>query len=183
MGPRALLIGLAFALVTAGCSGPGSAAGRQPVSATVVSSVGCSQAIEQAGTPGTPVLFGVVAVPPARLTRAVPTGSNPWRYYRKYGLTIRAESSAVLVTVPRTSRQTAAISWGSYLGPVSSLRILSCPAQSGLQPWNTYPGGFYLRSATDCVPLIFQVGRRAIMLRFAVGRSCGPATRNNDKSG
>jgi hypothetical protein len=181
MRPTALLMVFAAALALAGCSGPSSAGEPQPGSTAVLRSVGCSQAIEQIGAPGPPLLFGVVAVPPARLTQAVHTGTNPWQYYRKYGLTIRADSPAVQVTVARTSRRTAAISWGSNLGAVSSLRILSCPAQTGLQPWNAYPGGFYLHAATGCVALIFQVGRRALTLRFAIGRSCGTARRDGNE--
>jgi hypothetical protein len=131
--------------------------------------------MQQSGAPGPPIVLGALAVPPAHLARAVRAGSRPWAYFRKYGLVIRADSPAVLVTVPQAWRRRVAISWGNNVGAVSSLRILSCPPQPGLGSWNGYPGGFWLRSAVGCAPVRFQVGRRAVTLLFAIGRRCSSA--------
>ncbi len=137
----ALLQALTAALVITGCSGPGSVQAKPPA-APIASPprVGCDQTIQQTGAPGGRIVLGVLAVPPAHLPTAVPSGSRPWRYFRKYGLAIRAGSPAVLITVPG------------------------------------YAGGFYLRSASGCVPLLVEIGRRAATLRFAIGRSCSSAT-------
>jgi len=136
--------------------------------------VRCNQVIGQDGAPGQPIVFGTVAVPPSYLAAAVSTGSHPWAYFRKFGIVIRADSPAVRVTIPRAWRHSVAISWGSNVGIASSLRFVSCPPQ-GPGPWNGYPGGFWLRSATSCVPLVFQAGEREVTLRFAIGRTCGSA--------
>ena len=168
----AVLLVLTVALAGVGCggSGPGHA---EPPAAPLASprAVGCGETIQQAGAPRGRILFGVLAVPPAHLERAVPTGTRPWGYFRKYGLVVRAGGPAVLVTVPRAWRHRAAIAWGNNIGPVSSLRLLSCPRQLGA--WNAYAGGFYLRSSSSCVPLVFKTGRRTATLRFAIGRRCG----------
>jgi hypothetical protein len=170
----ALLQVLTAALVITSCSGPGPGPAKPPA-APVASPprVGCDQAIRQTGAPGGRIVLGVLAVPPARLPRAVPTGSTPWRYFRKYGLAIRANSPAVLITIPAAWRHRAAISWGNNTGAVSSLRLLRCPRQLGA--WNGYAGGFYLRSASGCVPVLVEIGWRTATLRFAIGRSCSPA--------
>jgi hypothetical protein len=166
---------LTAALVITGCSGPGSVQAKPPA-APIASPprVGCDQTIQQTGAPAGRIVLGVLAVPAAHLPKAVPSGSGPWRYFRKYGLAIRAGSPAVLITVPAAWRHRAAIGWGNNIGVVSSLRLLSCPRQLGA--WNGYAGGFYLRSASGCVPLLVEIGRRAATLRFAIGRSCSSAT-------
>jgi hypothetical protein len=167
-----LLPVLAAAMVVAGCSRSGPVhAGHPAAPLGSPPMVGCDQAIPQVGAPGGRILFGVLAVPPARLERAVPTGTQPWAYFRKYGLSIRASSPAVLVTIPKAWRHRAAIVWGNDAGPGSSLRLLSCPPQQGA--WSGYAGGFYLRAASGCVPVVFEIGRRTATVRFAIGRSCG----------
>jgi hypothetical protein len=81
----------------------------------------------------------------------------------------------VLITVPLAWRHRAAIGWGNNIGGVSSLRLVSCPRQLG--PWNAYAGGFYLPSASGCVPLVFTVGHQTETLSFAIGNGrCGSAT-------
>src|ERR1017187_4992217 len=81
----------------------------------------------------------------------------------------------VLITVPETGRRRAGIGWGNNLGAVSSLRLLSCPRQLGA--WNVYAGGFYLRSPSGCVRLVFHIGRQTVTLSFAIGSgNCGSAT-------
>src|SRR5262249_6803599 len=154
-----------------GCSGPGAALPAKPSPAPLASprAVGCDQIIQQTDPPGGQVVLGVLAAPPARMARAAPTGTRPWAYFAKHGIDIRADSPAVLVTVPAAWRHRAAIAWGNNVGAVSSLRLLTCPRQLGA--WNGYAGGFYLRSASGCVPLVFQIGRRTATLRFAIGSS------------
>ena len=168
----ALLPVVTIALTVTGCSGSGPVHVKPPTAPLAPpTAVGCDQTIQQTGAPGGRILFGVLAVPPAHLERAAPTGTRPWGYFTKYGLAIRANSPAVLVTIPEAWRHRAAITWGNNIGAVSSLRLLSCPPQVGA--WNAYAGGFYLRSASGCVPLVFEIGRRTATLRFALGRSCG----------
>jgi len=121
------------------------------------------------------LVLGVVSVPPAYLGQIVPTKHKPWVYWRKAGLVIRADSARVSVIVPKAWRKRVAITWGNSTGIVSSLRIPGCPAPlSGEQPrgGNAYAGGFYLRSRSACVPLIFGVGKRRATARFGLGRVC-----------
>ena len=174
----ALLSVLAATVTVTACSGPGPAVHTKPRAAPLASpqTVGCDAIIQQVGPPGGRLVLGVLAVPPAHLEHAAPTATRPWAYFAKYGIDIRADSPAVLITLPEAWRHRAAIAWGNNVGAVSSLRLLSCPRQIGA--WNGYPGGFYLRSASDCVPLAFHIGRQTATLSFAIGNgSCGPATR------
>lgn len=84
----------------------------------------------------------------------------------------RTGSPSVLVTVQRGWPHRAAITWGNQAGIVTStVRLQSCPGPRGM--WNVYTGGFYLRSRSACVPLVFQVQRRTATVRFGVGRHCG----------
>jgi hypothetical protein len=53
------------------------------------------------------------------------------------------------------------------------VRLLSCPPQGG--EWNAYAGGFYLRTPTGCVPLVFQAGRQVLTVQFGIGRACDAA--------
>jgi hypothetical protein len=173
----ALLRVLAATVIVTGCSGPGPAVHGKPRTAPVASAhaVGCDEIIQQVGSPGGRVVLGVVAVPPAHLKHGAPTGTGPWTYFSKYGIAIRAGSPAVLITVPQAWRNRAAIGWGNNIGGVSSLRLLGCPRQVGA--WNAYAGGFYLRSASGCVPVVFEIGRQTATLRFTIGSSSfGSAT-------
>jgi hypothetical protein len=174
----ALLVVLAATVTVTACSGPAPAGHARARAALLISpqTVGCDQIIQQAGPPGGRLVLGVLAAPPARLEQAAPTATRPWAYFAKYGIVIRAGSPAVLITIPQAWRHRAGIGWGNNLGVVSSLRLLSCPRQLGA--WNAYAGGFYLRSPSGCVPLVFRIGRQTATLRFAIGKgSCGSATR------
>ena len=174
----ALLVVLAATVTVTACSGPGPAGHGTPRTAPLASPhmVGCDQIIQQAGPPGGRLVLGVLAAPPAHIERPAPTATQPWAYFAKYGIAIRADSPAVLITVPEAWRHRAGIGWGNNSGVVSSLRLLSCPRQLGA--WNAYAGGFYLRSASGCVPLIFHIGRQTATLSFAIGTgSCGSASR------
>ena len=103
-----------------------------------------------------------------------PTGTLPWAYFSKWGIAIRFGSPAVLIMIPEAWRHRAAIGWGNASG-VTSLRLLSCPRQMGA--CNVYAGGFFLRSASGCVPLVVEIGRQTATRSFAIGSaSCGSAT-------
>jgi hypothetical protein len=117
-------------------------------------------------------VLGVVAVPPAFMRQVVHTRQTPWAYWRKQGLVVRASGEAVIVTVPKIWRRRAAITWGNGIRPVSSLRIEGCRTSAAIG--NAYAGGFFLRSPSACVPLIFSVGKRTVTVRFGVGQRCHP---------
>lgn len=178
LGMKALLLIVAATVTGTACSGPGPASHERSRTAPLASpqTVGCDQIIQQVGQPGGRLVLGVLAAPPAHLERAAPTDAQPWAYFAKYGIAIRAGSPAILITVPEAWRHRAGIGWGNNLGVVSSLRLLSCPRQPGA--WNVYVGGFYLRSPSGCVPLVFHLGRQTATLAFAIGSdNCGSATR------
>ena len=173
----ALLSVLAATVTVTACSGPGPAGHGRPRTAPLATplAVGCDQIIQQVGKPGGRLVLGVLAVPPAHQEQAAPTAARPWAYFAKWGIAVRAGSPAVLITVPDAWRHRAGIGWGNNTGVVSSLRLLSCPRQLGA--WNVYAGGFYLRSPSGCVPLVFQIGRQTATLSFAIGSgNCGALT-------
>jgi hypothetical protein len=115
-------------------------------------------------------VLGVVSVPPAYISQVVHLRDGAWPYWSKAGLVIRAGRGPVTVSVPLAWRKRAAITWGGNTGIVRSLRILRC----GSNPTrgNGYAGGFYLRSRSACLPLIFQAGRHSATVRFGLGRRC-----------
>jgi hypothetical protein len=117
------------------------------------------------------LVLGSVSVPPAYLKQIVATRERPWRYWRKAGLVVRADGTAVVISVPKAWRKRAAIAWGyGGHGPFSSLRIAGCRGDP--HEGNAYSGGFYLRSSSACVPLVFRVGARSATVRFGLGRRC-----------
>jgi hypothetical protein len=118
-------------------------------------------------------VLGAVSAPPAYLEQMVRVDEEPWRYWRKAGLVVRAGGPTVTVSVPMTWRKRAAITWGyGGTGIHSVLRFPSCGSDptSG----NAYAGGFFLRAPSACLPLIFRVGARTATLRFGLGRRCNP---------
>jgi hypothetical protein len=117
------------------------------------------------------VVLGVAAVPPAFIPQTGSSGDTKWPYWSKSGLVIRVGSPPVVVSVPPRWRRRAAVTWGSS-GPVSSLRIASCPGPGTLDGWNPYTGGFLLHSRSACLPLTFRVGSRSATVRFGVGKRC-----------
>ena len=136
-----------------------------------IPTVSCFDAIEHPNTghgSGYRVVLGVVSVPPVYLEQAVPTHTEPWRYWRKAGLLVRMGSPVVTVSVPAAWRNRVAVTWGSA-GTVSALRIGHCPPPA--TAWSAYAGGFYVRSPA-CVPLLFRIGPRTATVWFGVGRRC-----------
>jgi hypothetical protein len=118
------------------------------------------------------VVLGLVAVPPRYVGQPEATGSRRWPYWLKSGLVVRAQSEAVLVSVPAAWRSRVAIGWGG-VEAAATLRIAPCPPPGALGDWNPYAGGFLLRSRSACVPLEFTMGDRRAVVRFGIGRRCG----------
>ncbi len=119
------------------------------------------------------VLLGAVSVPGVRQLAAgsASTPGRQWRYYRNAGIAIRAGTRAVTVSVPEGWRNRVALSWGDSPAS-SSLRFAPCGAAPA-RAWNSYSGGFHLRTRGDCVPLIVRVGGMSTTVRVGVGRACG----------
>ena len=115
-------------------------------------------------------LLGLISIPPAFMQQVVPTRQKPWSYWRKQGLVIGATGIRVTVTVPKSWRNRAAITWGNGVRPVSALAFEGCGGSPKIG--HAYSGGFLLRSPSACVPLIFTVGRRTATERFGIGQRC-----------
>ena len=147
---------------------------RPPATEASTFVVGCDQVIDRPKSPfagGYRRVLGGIAVPPAFIPQVVRTPGQPWPYWEKAGLVVRAGNDPVAVSVPQAWRRRAAITWGNGAPAVQSLRIAACPAPANV--WNAYAGGFFLRSRGACVPLVFQVGRRRRTVAFGIDRRCG----------
>lgn len=160
-------------LLAAGCRASARAKSEDASPrAASVPTLACGESIGYAKSgreDGYRVVLGVISVPPAYLSQVVATHRQPWRYWRKAGLVIRTGNPSVVVSVPKPWRSRAAITWGSS-GTVSVLRVEGCPPSPA--GWRAYAGGFYLRSRSACVPLVFRLGQRATTVRFGIGRRC-----------
>ena len=157
------------ALVAAAGSSAGVASTAN--SASALPTVACDKWIDNVPPdrrPGYRVVLGDVGIPPAYLGQSFPTGKRPWRFFEKAGLVIRAGIPPVVISVAAGARNQAAIGWAQS-GTVPALRLASCP----LHGWNAYPGGFYLRASSGCVPLVVQVGARSATVRVGIRRRCG----------
>jgi hypothetical protein len=161
-----------LALVAAVCC----AAAFGPSAASLTPVVPCDEIILDTKFPyrtdGYRVVLGSVAVPPSYLRQVVPTHTTPWAYWRKAGLVVRAGAPRVTVTVPRAWRTRAAVTWGNGSAghDSASLAIASCAGRASVG--HAYAGGFYLRSASACVPIVFRAGPRQATVRFGIGRRC-----------
>jgi hypothetical protein len=123
------------------------------------------------GKDGYRLVLGVVAVPPVYQAQGAVhvNGYGRWTYWHKSGVGVRAGKFAVTVTVPSAWRSRVAISWGNSHNIVTSLGFSGC----GPGPaWNGYAGGFYLRTPSACVSLVFSAGHRSTTIRFGIGRRC-----------
>ena len=174
---------LAGAVLVAACTASTgtSATGSHPATQPPVAAPadGCQLPVgNEPSSPGGKIVLGVISLGPDVLQPPVPVHQGWWRYWQKHGLWIWTGHQAVTITVPKAWRNRAAITWGVNAGIVSTLRLpgtlLSpgCPVGPGT--WNGYAGGFYLRSSSACVPLVFGLGRRSAVVRVGVGRRCGP---------
>jgi hypothetical protein len=164
------------ALFGASCCAATVTPSAEPVISVVRPVVPCDEIILDTKFPyrtdGYRMVLGTVAVPPSYLRQVVPTQTKPWAYWRKAGLVVRAGSPQVIVTVPPAWRSRAAITWGngSAGNHAVTLAIASCDGQ--INAGHAYAGGFYLRSDSACVPIVFQVATRRATVRFGVGRHC-----------
>jgi hypothetical protein len=176
---------LAGAVLVAACtasSGTTPATRSHPVTQPLVAAPagGCRSLAGNEPSPGGKIVLGVISLGPDFLQPTVPVHQGWWRYWQKHGLEILDGHQTVTITVPSAWRNRAAITWGANVGIVSTLRLPGtlltpgCPA--GPLTWNGYAGGFYLRSSSACVPLVFAVGRRSAVVRVGVGRRCGPVS-------
>ena len=151
-----------------------AAGGAQPAPTLATAAVPCRDIIGRVGSGrlgGYRVVLGVVSVPAAYLPQIVESRDPRWPYWRKAGLVVRAGAPPVTVTVPRRWRSRVSIGWGNSDDAGSAVRIASC-RQHGSKPWNAYAGGFSLRVAAACVPLVITVGARSTVVRFGLGRRC-----------
>ncbi len=95
---------------------------------------------------------------PARVpsTRRANAREEPWRYFSKVGLLIRAgRGRPVTVNVPTAWGSRLAISWGNNTNTVySSLRIPRCPRLHPSKNWNAQAGSISApaRPASSCLP-------------------------------
>jgi hypothetical protein len=122
------------------------------------------------GKSGLMTVLGAVSVPGAPLGRANGPRETAWPYFAKQGIVVKSGAS-VTITVPRAWRERVAISWGNNVHRVfHTIRIAAC-AHIPRRGY-AYPGGFYLRRPSACVPLIFVVGGRRQEIWFGIGRSC-----------
>ena len=173
---------LAGAALVAACTasgGPPAAGSHLATQPPVAASAdGCRSPVGSEPAPDGKIVLGVISLGRDFLQPTVPVHQGWWRYWQKHGLWIWTGHQAVTITVPQDWRNRAAITWGANAGIVSTLRLpgtlLSpgCPADP--LKWNGYAGGFYLRSSSACVPLVFGLGRRSAVVRVGVGRRCGP---------
>jgi hypothetical protein len=167
-------VGTALVVLAAACSGrssttdAGPGTGREPALV-----VGCDQVILRPRHPfadGYRRVLGVLAVPPAYIPQVVAITADPWPYWEKSGLVVRAGHEPVTVSIAAGWQRRAAITWGNGTPAVASLRIDACPSPANV--WNAYAGGFFLHSRGDCVPLVFRVAGQTRTVRFGVGRRC-----------
>jgi hypothetical protein len=115
-------------------------------------------------------VLGAVSVPPAYLPQVVETGTRPWTHWSKSGMVVRAGVGPVIVSVPRSWRTQLSIVWGNAGGPYSRIVFPRCGGSSHVG--HAYAGGFYLRAAEACVPLLVRVGSRTAVVRFGLARRC-----------
>jgi hypothetical protein len=118
------------------------------------------------------LVLGVISAPRAFHRQIVRGNGIPgWPYFFKAGMVIRGGAKTVVVSVPQAWRNRGAIAWGNGgNGVFDSIRFTGCQGfrTKGL----AYAGGFYLRSAPACLPLVFRVGHLAATVRFGLGRRC-----------
>jgi hypothetical protein len=156
--------------------GTAAAVAEAQTAASADATVSCDRIVLRGGPgaeDGFRILLGAVSVPGSRhlAHRAAATNNPHWRYYRNAGIAIRAGTSAVSVTVPEGWRDRVAISWGD--SPASSSVNFAPCERSRAGVWNSYSGGFHLRTRGDCVPLLVTVGGMSTTVRIGVGRACG----------
>lgn len=122
---------------------------------------------------GRHILFGAISVPPEVVSdKGTVRVGGAWPYWAKAGIFVRKGTFTVTVSVAAPWRSRAGITWGNSQRIVSALRFSGCQQSILAGDWSGYAGGFYLRVASACVPLVFTVGQRQRTVRFGVGRPC-----------
>ena len=177
MAASAVTVAAAVLLAVAACS-PGAPAGGSAAAASNPAPSAAACPYQSSGVigfaasgrrPEGKIVLGRISVRPGYGQPALRVGGR-WPYWQKNGIEIMAGTPVVLISLPESWRQRAAITWGTS-GTVSSLRLTSCARPARV--WDGYAGGFYLRSAAACVPLVFRIGDRSATILFSVGRRCG----------
>lgn len=166
-----------FCLIVVGCvaaQGTVAQAGPRPqrtipchetIDVTPFPTLGSSNRRDQAR-----LILNSVMAPPAYLVQTSPTGRTPWRYFSKRGMVVK-NGKSVTITVPMAWRERVGISWGNAgHGVFHTIRIAACGSDP--KRGNAYAGGFFLRSSSACVPLVFHAGNRQQKVWFGVGRRC-----------
>src|SRR5579859_6729549 len=166
----ALAVAVSSAVIVAATAHSGAAASGSLVVACSDITSGPSPAPGQEGVRS---VLGVLALPTAYTPQSAMRvqSAGRWTYWMKAGVGVRLGQFTVTVTVAKAWRTRAAVSWGR--GPiVSSIRFSGCAGTPLVFAWNAYVGGFYLRSPTACVPLVFSSRGRTATLRFGIGKRC-----------
>lgn len=169
----AALIASSIAIVT--FAGSSARAAPTAVSAGSMATVTCDKAqIPTAKlNPRFQLVLGEVAMPTGSLGPSYEWGiarHQPWPFWIKVGVQIRAGSPAVVISVPKAWHGRVAIGWGNSR-LVTTARFATCPTQPG--SWGSgYPGGIHFRSALSaCVPLVVRVGQQRAIVQFGIGRA------------
>ena len=167
--PTAIVLGLAALAAAVGT------ARSAPSPATGTRTVPCGESIDRTRFPYLGdhyrLVLGVASAPPAFMEQVVETDEQPWSHWRKQGLVIRGGAGPVTVSVTAAWRTRAAITWGyGGHGPFRALTFGRCGKDRSVG--YVYAGGFLLRSASACVPLVFRVGGHSTTVRFGLGLRC-----------
>jgi hypothetical protein len=128
------------------------------------------------------VVLGVVSAPPRFLGQPVALHEGPWPYWLKVALVIEAGAPSVSISVSERWKKRVAIIWGNgNYDAGSSIQIAGSCGTIDTGVGNAYAGGFYFRSRTACVPLVFRVGGRSATVRFGIDRRCRQGLRARSK--
>jgi hypothetical protein len=120
---------------------------------------------------GAQALLDAVVLPRSgELARPARAGAEGrFRLYRPARIAVRSGARDVAVTVPLGWRHLVAVEWGGA-APGPSARFETCSPPRG---WSVYEGGFHLRDAAVCAPMVVRVGGVATTVRLGLGRRCG----------
>jgi hypothetical protein len=93
-----------------------------------------------------------------------------WNWYAKEALFLRDGGPPVTLTIPRSSRGTGGMTWGSST-ITESLRVSACPSvTAGTSGWS---GGFYFHTSKPlCLPVNISAGGRSKRIWFGFGKRC-----------
>ena len=115
-------------------------------------------------------VLGAVSLPPAFLEAHHHPEAPDWPYFAKSGVVVRSTRQTVTLSVPRAFRSRVVIGWGNAHDVYATIRFVGCGSDP--RAGHAYAGGFALRSASACVPLLVRVGARSTTVRFGLGRRC-----------